>query len=56
MSQYGGCVWWLWDGEKSWKVGEISPAQRKLPIKEVMNDTMLIELIEDGWTPETDQG
>src|SRR5205085_6016920 len=27
-------VWWLWDGEKSWKVGEITPDQRKLPIRE----------------------
>ncbi|MHB1381614.1 MAG: hypothetical protein ACYC5A_11025 [Thermoleophilia bacterium] len=47
-------VWWLWDGEKSWKVGEITVEQRKLPIEEVLNDTMLIKRIEEGWTPEND--
>lgn len=46
-------VWWLWDGEKSWKVGEITPEQRKLPIEEVLNDTMLVQRIEEGWRPET---
>ncbi|MHB1381610.1 MAG: hypothetical protein ACYCXJ_05245, partial [Thermoleophilia bacterium] len=49
-------VWWLWDGEKSWKVGEITAEQRNLPIKEILNDTMLIKRIEDGWTPENDLG
>lgn len=47
-------VWWLWDGVKEWKVGELTPEQRKLPIREVLNDTMLIKLIEDGWTPSND--
>src|SRR5262249_46235683 len=26
-------VWWLWDGEKSWPVGELTPDQRKLPVR-----------------------
>ncbi|MHB1003549.1 MAG: hypothetical protein ACYC1B_06965 [Thermoleophilia bacterium] len=47
-------VWWLWDGENEWKVGEITPEQRKLPIRSVLNDTMLIKRIEEGWTPEND--
>lgn len=47
-------VWWLWDGEKEWKIGKLTAEQRKLPIHEVLNDTMLIKFIEDGWTPETD--
>jgi hypothetical protein len=47
-------VWWLWDGEKEWKVGEITPDQRKLPLRGIWNDTLLIERIEAGWTPEND--
>jgi hypothetical protein len=47
-------VWWLWDGEKEWRVGEITAEQRRLPIRGVWNDTLLIERIESGWTPETD--
>lgn len=47
-------VWWLWDGEKEWRVGEITAEQRRLSIRGVWNDTLLIERIESGWTPETD--
>jgi hypothetical protein len=47
--------WWLWDGENEWKVGKITDEQRRYPIRGVWNDTMLIERIEGGWTPETDQ-
>lgn len=47
-------TWWLWDGERQWKVGKISEEQRKLPIRQIWNDTMLIERIEEGWLPERD--
>lgn len=47
-------VWWLWDGEKEWRVGDLTAEQRKLSIRGVWNDTLLIERIESGWTPETD--
>jgi len=47
-------IWWLWDGEKSWKVGELTSAQRKLPLRGIWNDTLLIERIETGWLPEND--
>ena len=47
-------VWWFWDGEKEWKVGEITPEQRQMPLQEVWNDTMLVERIESGWTPSND--
>ena len=47
-------VWWLWDGEKEWRVGELTAEQRRMPIRGVWNDTLLIERIESGWTPETD--
>ncbi len=47
-------VWWFWDGEKEWKVGDITPEQRKLPLRGIWNDTLLIERIDADWTPETD--
>jgi hypothetical protein len=47
-------VWWLWDGEKEWRVGDLSMEQRALSIRGVWNDTLLIERIESGWRPETD--
>jgi hypothetical protein len=47
-------VWWFWDGENEWRVGEITPEQRKMPLRGVWNDTMLVYRIEEGWRPETD--
>ncbi len=46
--------WWLWDGEKEWQIGALTPDQRKLPIRSVWNDSILIERIEEGWRPEND--
>ena len=48
-------TWWLWDGEKEWCIGKLTKEQRRLPLNEVWNDTLLVERIESGWTPETDQ-
>jgi hypothetical protein len=48
-------VWWLWDGEKSWPVGQLTPEEYKLPIQEIPNDTALVNEIEKGWTPENDR-
>jgi len=47
-------TWWLWDGEKEWPVGSISEEQRKLPLRAVINDTLLRERILNGWTAECD--
>lgn len=46
--------WWLWDGEKEWRVGAITEEQRKLPIRGSWNDTLLVKRIEEGWLPEKD--
>jgi len=46
--------WWLWDGEREWRIGKLTPEQQKLPMRHVINDTLLIEDIENEWTPETD--
>lgn len=43
--------WWLWDGEREWRVEKLSEEQRNLPIRAVWNDTLLIERIEEGWKP-----
>ena len=45
---------WLWDGKKETKIGKLSEEQRKLPIRGVCNDTLLIERIETYWTAEND--
>jgi hypothetical protein len=47
-------VWWFWDGEKEWRVGTITPEQRKMPIRGVCNDTYLIDRLVEGWRPEND--
>ena len=48
--------WNLWDGEKI--IGKIKPPltqeQKKLPVSGIINDTLLIERIESGWTSEKD--
>jgi hypothetical protein len=48
-------IWWLRDGEKTLRIGPIlTDEQRRLPILEIINDTMLIHLIETNWLPEKD--
>jgi hypothetical protein len=41
-------VWWLWDGKKEWRVGDLTEAQQDLPEYQVVNDAMLIVMIERG--------
>jgi hypothetical protein len=49
----GGKVlnWWLWDGEKEWRVDKLNEEQKKLSIAEIWNDTLLIQRICEGWLP-----
>jgi len=47
-------VWWLWDGQREWRVGTLTQEQTKLPVLGIWNDTLIIERIESGWTPEKD--
>jgi len=46
--------WWLWDGNKEWKVGELEPGMEQLPLRGVWNDTLLVERIIAGWRHEFD--
>ena len=42
-------VWWLWDGEKEWRVGKLRlEEQLKYPFHSSCNDTALISKIETG--------
>lgn len=45
-------TWWLWDGDKEWKVGKLKPGMEKYPIRGVWNDTLLIQRIVEGWSHE----
>jgi hypothetical protein len=47
-------VWWFWDGEKSWKVGDLTDEQKRMPIRAVIGDELLAKRIASGWTPEND--
>jgi hypothetical protein len=42
-------TWWLWDGKKQWRVGELTQKMRAFPIRGVWNDTLLVERICSGW-------
>ena len=45
--------WFLWDGQREWKVSSLSEAQLKsYPPLNVINDTLLIERIIQGWRHE----
>lgn len=47
-------VWWLWDGENEWRVGDLTPEQRGYPLKGLIDHEYLVHLVESGWTPEND--
>jgi hypothetical protein len=44
--------WWLWDGEKEWRVGYLQPGQASLPSRQSWNVAMLVSRIVHGWLPE----
>jgi hypothetical protein len=45
-------VWWLWDGEKSRRVGALTAEMCSLPIRGVWNRAMLMHRILSEWRPE----
>ena len=42
--------WWLWDGEREWHVGRLTPSQQEMPTQSIVNDTLLVERALAGWT------
>lgn len=53
-SKHGCGPWWLWDGEKEWKIGTLEPGMENYPIRGVWNDTLLITRIVQGWRHQDD--
>jgi regulator of RNase E activity RraB len=45
--------WWLYDGNREWRIGQLSPGQERLSIAAIWNDTLLIDRIMSGWAPAT---
>ena len=45
-------AWWLWDGERSWRVGDLTPDQYKIQLRRQVNEVALVQMIEQGFTPE----
>lgn len=41
--------WWLWDGETEKQIGKLKPGMEHYPIRGVINDTLLVERIDNGW-------
>lgn len=48
--------WYLWDGVKDGPLfTHLTDELRKLPKLQSWNDTLLVQRIEEGWTPENDR-
>ena len=40
--------WWLWNGEEELRLEEMPEGLPRLPIREIINDTLLVERAHDG--------
>jgi hypothetical protein len=50
----GGIVegsWYLYDGKNEWKVGSLTKEMESYPDRGIINDTLLVERIQEGWRP-----
>lgn len=43
--------WWLWDGVREWKIGQLTPEQERLPIRSIWNVELLVERLLERWKP-----
>lgn len=46
--------WWLWDGDREWRVGELTEEQKSWPLREIVNDAIIVDRVRSGWTAATD--
>ena len=46
-------TWWLWNGEREWRADLPAQQLQRLPIRGIVNDTLLIERICSGWSSES---
>jgi hypothetical protein len=44
-------AWWLRDGERAWRIGDLGDEHKKLSIAEILTDVALAERIATGWQP-----
>jgi hypothetical protein len=54
LREGGRGSWWLWDGVREWRVGGLDPGPRGLPLRGIMNDTLLVERAQSGWRHDQD--
>ena len=46
--------WGFWDGERHWHKASITKRERAYPELQIVNDTMLVEMIETGYRAENE--
>ena len=44
--------WWLWDGEREFHVGTLTPEQELLSAREFLPYDVLVDYIASGWSPD----
>lgn len=47
-------IWWLWNGEKEWKVGDLTAEQHKLSPDGMWDLNFLLGKLNQDWKPEED--
>ncbi len=50
----GADNWWLWDGNREWKIGRLTEEQKRMPIASTWTGPYLIDRICEGWNPQWD--
>ena len=43
------CNWRIWNGHEEWTVSDLSAEQRSYPLREIINDTLLVDRTLAGW-------
>jgi hypothetical protein len=54
-AETGHKTWFLWDGEREWKVGDLKPEQYSLPLREVITLGILRERMKASWSPKDER-
>jgi len=47
-------TWWLWDGEKQWRIGSLTEAQKSLPCRQIWNIGLMLYRLESRWNWDMD--
>ncbi len=49
-------AWWLFDGEREWRIPELTPEHAELSIVEIPNPALIRQRIAAGWHPRLETG